>query len=46
MVFVSVKTRRHDAEWLETFNQAAALPEVVEFYRMSGEVDYLLKELV
>nr|WP_313039648.1 Lrp/AsnC family transcriptional regulator [Brevundimonas diminuta] len=46
VVFVSVKTRRHDAEWLETFRQAAALPEVVEFYRMSGEVDYLLKVLV
>ena len=46
VVFVSVKTRRHDAEWLETFKQAAALPEVVEFYRMSGEVDYLLKVLV
>ena len=34
------------AEWLETFEQAAALPAVVEFCRMSGEVDYLLKVLV
>lgn len=43
-VFVAVKTGRHDEAWLETFaNGAKALPEVVEFYRMSGDVDYLLK---
>lgn len=46
VVFVSVKTRQHDAAWLETIKKAAALPEVVEFYRMSGEIDYLLKVLV
>jgi Lrp/AsnC family transcriptional regulator len=47
VVFVSVKTGRHDEAWLETFaREARALPEVVEFYRMSGEVDYLLKVLV
>lgn len=46
VVFVSIKTRQHDAAWLETIKKAAALPEVVEFYRMSGEIDYLLKVLV
>jgi Lrp/AsnC family transcriptional regulator len=46
-VFVAVKTGRHDEAWLTTFAAGArALPEVVEFYRMSGEVDYLLKVVV
>jgi Lrp/AsnC family transcriptional regulator len=47
VVFVGVRTNRHDEEWLSTFAKAAAaLPEVVEFYRMSGETDYLLKVVV
>jgi Lrp/AsnC family transcriptional regulator len=46
-VFVSVKTNRHDQAWLDTFASAAsAMPEVVEFYRLSGDTDYLLKVLV
>ena len=46
-VFVAIRTNRHDKEWLETFaREAGALPEVVEFYRMSGDVDYLLKVVV
>ncbi len=46
-VFVSIRTTRHDKDWLETFaREARALPEIVEFYRMSGEVDYLLKVMV
>lgn len=47
IVFVSVRTSRHDAEWIEAFARGAkALPEVLEFYRISGEVDYLLKVAV
>lgn len=43
-VFVSVRTNRHDQEWLDLFASAAsAMPEVVEFYRLSGDTDYLLK---
>jgi Lrp/AsnC family transcriptional regulator len=43
-VFVSVRTSQHDEEWLANFAAAIrAMPEVVEFYRMSGDVDYLLK---
>ncbi|WP_308420413.1 Lrp/AsnC family transcriptional regulator [Croceicoccus mobilis] len=43
-VFVAVRTARHNDEWLSDFAQGVAnLPEVVEFYRMSGEIDYLLK---
>jgi Lrp/AsnC family transcriptional regulator len=46
-VFVSVRTSRHDMEWAERFCRAVAdIPEVVEFYRMSGEVDYLLRVVV
>ena len=46
-VFVSVKTREHNYAWLEEFAAAVAeFPEVVEFYRMSGEIDYLLRVVV
>ena len=46
-VFVSVKTSEHNSEWLDSFAAAVAeFPEVVEFYRMSGETDYLLKIVV
>jgi Lrp/AsnC family transcriptional regulator len=47
VVFVSIRTSRHDEDWLNAFAKGAAgLPEVVEFYRMSGETDYLLKVVV
>lgn len=47
VVFVSIRTARHDEAWLTAFAKgASALPEVVEFYRMSGETDYLLKVVV
>ena len=46
-VFVSISTDQHSLAWLEKFHAAVAvLPEVVEFYRMSGEVDYLLRVVV
>ncbi len=46
-VFARVRTSRHDFEWLEGFAAAVAeIDEVVEFYRMSGEIDYLLKIVV
>ena len=46
VVFVSVKTNQHDGAWLEAFRKASSFAEVVEFYRMAGEVDYLLKVIV
>ncbi|MBI1406251.1 MAG: winged helix-turn-helix transcriptional regulator [Caulobacter sp.] len=47
VVFVQVRAGRHDEAWLSQFARGvAALPEVVEFYRMSGEIDYLLKVIV
>ena len=46
-VFIAVKTARHSMEWLERFHAAVHdLPEIVDFYRMSGEIDYLLKAYV
>jgi len=46
-VFVQVKTSHHSLEWLEQFSiTVAAFPEVVDFYRMSGEYDYLLRVIV
>ena len=43
-VFVSIKTDEHSLAWLERFHAAVKdLPEVVEFYRMSGDVDYLMR---
>ena len=46
-VFVAIRTSRHSAEWLEQFRNALdGIPEVVEAYRMSGEVDYLLRVVV
>ncbi|MBV6657355.1 MAG: Lrp/AsnC family transcriptional regulator [Devosiaceae bacterium] len=46
-VFVSVRTNQHTDEWLRRFAEVvAAMPEVVEFYRLSGDIDYLLKVVV
>lgn len=46
-VFIQIKTDQHNLDWLERFRMAIAdLPEVVEAYRMSGEVDYLLRVVV
>lgn len=46
-VFARVKTSQHNIDWLEGFATAvAAIDEVVEFYRMSGDIDYLLKIVV
>ncbi|MBB3291668.1 DNA-binding Lrp family transcriptional regulator [Mitsuaria sp. BK045] len=37
----------HSQGWFEQFRAAVeAIPEVVEFYRMSGDVDYLLRVVV
>jgi Lrp/AsnC family transcriptional regulator len=46
-VIVSIKTDKHEIGWLEKFHAAVAdFPEVVEFYRMSGEIDYLMRVVV
>jgi Lrp/AsnC family transcriptional regulator len=46
-VFVSIRTNAHSHEWLRRFSEVIQeFPEVVEFYRMSGEIDYLLRVVV
>jgi Lrp/AsnC family transcriptional regulator len=46
-VIVSIKTDQHTVAWLERFHTAVAdFPEVVEFYRMSGDIDYMLRVVV
>ena len=46
-VFVSIESGDHSKEWLETFASAiVALPEVMDVYRMAGDVDYMLRVVV
>lgn len=46
-VFVSIKTSEHTDNWLTKFASGVkSIPEVIEFYRMSGDTDYLLKIVV
>jgi Lrp/AsnC family transcriptional regulator len=46
-VFVSVETGDHSQEWLAKFADVVnAMPEVMEFYRMAGDVDYVLRVVV
>jgi Lrp/AsnC family transcriptional regulator len=43
-VFVAIEASDHSAEWRETFAKATdAIPEIMEVYRMAGEIDYLLR---
>jgi Lrp/AsnC family transcriptional regulator len=43
-VFVTVRTGEHSESWLERFTTAVRkIPEIMEFYRMAGDIDYLLK---
>ena len=43
-VFVGIEAPDHSAEWRDAFAKAvASLPEVMETYRMAGEMDYLLR---
>ena len=46
-VFVSIETGDHSGEWLTKFGEiVGAMPEVMEFYRMAGDVDYMLRVVV
>lgn len=45
--FVTVKAARHDDGWTTRFlDGVAGIPEILEVYRMAGEIDYLLKVVV
>lgn len=46
-VFVAISTDQHSEDWLSRFAESISeFPEVVEFYRMSGQVDYMLRVAV
>src|SRR6186997_1572854 len=46
-VFVSIETGDHSQEWLSRFAETVGkMPEVMEFYRMAGDVDYMLRVVV
>src|SRR3954462_12284735 len=46
-VFVSIETGDHSQDWLDRFaDVVGAMPEVMEFYRMAGDVDYMLRVVV
>ncbi len=43
-VFVAIRTQQHNARWLRDFARAVSgFPEVVDCYRMAGDIDYLLR---
>lgn len=43
-VFVMIRTRHHSRDWAEGFaRHVASLPEVIDFYRIGGDWDYMLK---
>lgn len=46
-VFVTIRTSHHNDEWTQRFIQGSReIHEIVEIYRMTGDVDYLLKIVV
>lgn len=46
-VFVSIETADHSLEWIHQFGEAiTAMPEVMECYRMAGDIDYMLRVVV
>ena len=46
-VFVSIETGDHSQDWLKRFGETVGgMPEVMEFYRMAGDVDYMLRVVV
>jgi Lrp/AsnC family transcriptional regulator len=46
-VFVAIETGDHSTEWLSKFAKTVtAMPEVMEFHRMAGDIDYMLRVAV
>lgn len=46
-VFIAIKTNQHNARWFENFHRVVAnMPEVVDFHRLSGQIDYLVRVIV
>ena len=46
-VYVSIRTNQHNDQWAERFQAVTReIPGVLEVYRMSGDLDYLIKAVV
>ena len=46
-VFIQIRTNQHEREWLKTFSAATqSLPEILGVYRMTGDLDYLVRARV
>jgi Lrp/AsnC family transcriptional regulator len=46
-VFIAIRTNQHNSTWFEKFHRIVAnMPEVVDFHRLSGEIDYLIRVIV
>ncbi|MGE0846537.1 MAG: Lrp/AsnC family transcriptional regulator, partial [Flavobacteriaceae bacterium] len=46
-VFVTLTAAQHSESWIKKFAAVVSeMPEVVEFYRMSGQIDYMLRVVV
>ena len=47
MVFMQIRTQSHDPDWQETFSKAAqGIPGILSVYRMTGDLDYLIRARV
>lgn len=47
MVFMMIRTNAHAPDWLGTFKKATqSMPEILSVYRMSGDLDYLIRARV
>ena len=46
-VFIQIRTNAHAVDWLKTFSAATrSMPEIIGVYRMSGDLDYLIRAQV
>ena len=46
-VFIQIRTNSHSADWAKKFSEAMRdLPEILGAYRMSGDLDYLIRARV
>ena len=46
-VFISVRTNSHDPDWIKAFATATRdMPEILGVYRMTGDLDYLIRARV
>lgn len=46
-VFISIRTNKHNDEWVSEFKTVTSnMAQILEVYRMSGDLDYLIKAVV